>query len=191
MSRRAIGVVLAPFLLAACNGSPEPAIPGLDPSQEVEVVEVEPDPGDDSFVWVQAVQVEDLPTVNVGHPTADFLEDAAREPPDPELYLCVSSGGSPECDGENPGGGTLIGMTFGRPDVMAWSWLFVPDDAAAVRFTDQDGATSWQRPFERTVIFPDTVEDPDGRCLCRLDAIGEDGDVISSVDVDSSTYIDD
>jgi hypothetical protein len=184
-------LVVALFLLAACSGSSEPAIPGLDPSEEVEVVEVEPEPSDDSFVWSQAVQIENLPAVSVGQPTVDFLEDAAREPPDPELYLCLHTGGSPTCDGENPGVGTLIGMTFGRPDVMAWSWLFVPDDAAAVRFIDQDGATSWQRPFERTVIFPDTVEDPDGRCPCRLDAIDEDGGVIISVDVDASSYIDD
>ena len=41
------------------------------------------------------------------------------------------------------------------------------------------------------MIFPDTVEsDMDGRCPCRLDAIAEDGDVIISVDVDSSSYID-
>jgi hypothetical protein len=42
------------------------------------------------------------------------------------------------------------------------------------------------------VIFPDTVEsDMDGDCPCRLDAIAEDGEVIISVDVDSSSYIDD
>jgi len=61
MSRRAVLVVLALFLLAACSGSSEPAIPGLDPGDEVELVEVEPDPSDDSFVWSHALQVEDLP----------------------------------------------------------------------------------------------------------------------------------
>jgi len=50
---------------------------------------------------------------------------------------------------------------------------------------------SWQDPLEATVIFPVIVQDPDGGCSCRFDAIGENGDVISSVDVDSSTYIDD
>ena len=76
---------------------------------------------------------------------------------------------------------------------MAWSWNFVPDGAAAVRFTDQTGQTSWQRPVERMVIFPDTVDDSGDSvvdCACRLDAIAEDGGVIISVDVDLSAYID-
>lgn len=86
----------------------------------------------------------------------------------------------------------ISGLTFGGPDVRAWSWQFVPDDADAIRFTDQDGRTSWQRPQERLVIFPDTVaDDPDGDCACRLDAIDIDGAVIVSVDVKSSSYTND
>jgi len=192
MSRRAVLVVLALFLLAACSGSSEPAIPGLDPGDEVELVEVEPDPSDDSFVWSHALQVEDLPPVNVGHPTAQFLEDAARVGADPEDHLCFGdASGTGGCSVEDPEAPSITGLNFGGPDVMAWSWDFVPDDAVAVRFIDQDRVTSWQRPIERTVIFPDTVEDPDGRCPCRLDAIGEDGGVIISVDVDASSYTDD
>lgn len=110
---------------------------------------------------------------------------------DPEDYLClgdVSGGGA--CSIEDPEAPSITGHGFGGPDVMSWSWVFVPGDAVAVRFVDQDGGISWQRPLEGMVIFPDTVEDPDGDCPCRLDAIGEDGGVIISVDVDSSAYID-
>ena len=172
--------------MVACSESSAPDIPGLDPSEEVELVEVEPAPSDDSFVWTHAVQVGELPQLNVGHPTAQFLEDAARVGDDPEDYLCFGdASGSSECSVEDPDDPSITGLTFGEPDVMAWSWAFVPDDAAAVRFIDQDGATSWQGPLEATVIFPDIVQDPDGRCSCRFDAIGENGEVISSVDVDS------
>jgi hypothetical protein len=61
-----------------------------------------------------------------------------------------------------------------------------------LRFIDQDGRTPWQRPFDRIVIFPDTVEGgiDDVDCACQLDAIGEDGEVILSVDVDSLSYVD-
>jgi hypothetical protein len=129
--------------------------------------------------------------INIGHPTAQFLEDAARVGEDPEDYLCFGdasgSGGCSVQDSEAP---SISGMTFCGPDVMAWSWVFVPDDAVAVRFTDQDGETSWQRPLEGTVIFPVTGDDSDVICDCQLDAIGEDGEVTISVDVDSSSYID-
>jgi hypothetical protein len=188
MTTRATGVVLALLLLAACNRSSEPAIPGLDPSEEVELVEVEPDPSDDSFVWSHALQVADLPQVNVGHPTSEFLEDAARVDDNPEDYLCNSGGG---CDIEDPEGPSIGGLNFGGPDILAWSWVFLPDDAIAVRFTDQDGRTTWQRPLDRIVIFPDTVEGgiDDVACACQLDAIDEGGAVIVSVSVETGSYI--
>ena len=192
MIRREVIVGLILVSMVACTESSAPEIPGLDPSEEVELVEKEPAPSDDSFVWTHAVQVGHLPQLNVGHPTAQFLADAARVGDDPEDYLCFGdASGSSGCSVENSEDPSITGLTFGGPDVMAWSWDFVPDDAVAVRFIDHDGVTSWQRPVEGTVIFPGTVEDPDGSCPCRLDAIGENGDVISSVDVTSSTYIED
>jgi hypothetical protein len=191
MFRRLPIVVLILLSLVACTGSSAPEIPGLDPNEEVELVVVEPAPSNDSYVWTHAVQVGDLPPMNVGQPTAEFLEDAARVGADPEDYLCSGdASGSGGCSVEDPEDPSISGLGFGGPDVMAWSWDFVPEGAVAVRFIDQDGETSWQRPVERTVIFPDSVEDPDGACHCRLDAIAEDGGVIISVDVDSSSYID-
>jgi len=192
MVRRQTFLILVLGSLVACTGSSAPQIPGLDPNDEVELVEVEPDPSNDSFVWSHALQVEGLPKSNVGHPTAEFLEDAARVGGDPEDYLCFGdASGSGGCSVEDPEQPSIGGLTFGGPDVLAWSWDFVPDGAVAVRFIDQDGEATWQRPLERTVIFPDTVEeDPAGNCPCRLDAIGEDGGVIISVDVPSSSYID-
>ncbi len=192
MIRRQAIVGLILLSMVACTETSAPDIPGLDPSEEVELIEVEPGPSDDSFVWSHALQVEDLPPVNVGHPTAEFLEDAARVGAEPEEHLCLGdASGAGVLPVEDPEDPSITGLTFGGPDVMAWSWGFVPDDAVAVRFIDHDEETSWQRPIERTVIFPDTVEsDMDGRCPCRLDAIAEDGEVIISVDVDSSSYID-
>ena len=191
MKRRQAIVGFVSLSMTACNATSTPEIPGLDPNDEVELVELEPAPSDDSYVWTHAVQVEDLPVVNVGHPTAQFLEDAARVGAEPEDYVCIgdASGGG-GCSVEDPESPSIGGIGFGGPDVMAWSWDFVPEDAAAVRFIDQNGQTSWQRPVERTVIFPDTVEDTEGNCSCRLDAIGEDGEVIISVDVESLSYID-
>jgi fermentation-respiration switch protein FrsA (DUF1100 family) len=192
MSDRLAFLVLVVLQLVACTGSSAPEIPGLNPNEEVELVEVEAAPSDDLYVWTHAVRVGDLPQLNVGHPTAQFLEDAARVGENPEDYLCFGdASGSGGCSIEDPEAPSITGLTFGGPDVMAWSWDFVPDDAVAVRLIDQDGVTSWQRPLEGMVIFPDTVEDPDGHCPCRLDAIGEDGGVIISVDVDSSSYIGD
>ncbi|MGH8949633.1 MAG: hypothetical protein ACRDXF_12295 [Acidimicrobiia bacterium] len=193
MTGRPAIVQVVVLLLVACAGSSASEIPGLGPAEEVELVEVEPAPSDDVYVWTHAVQVEDLPPVNVGRPTARFLEDAARVGDDPEDYLCFGdASGSGGCSVEDPGVPSISGMTFGGPEVRAWAWDFVPDDAVAVRFIDQDGETFWQRPVEGTVIFPDTVESGvDGDCDCRLDAIAEDGEVIISVDVDASIYIDD
>ena len=191
MSDRPSFLALVVVQLVACTSSSASEIPGLDPDEELRVVEVEPAPSDDFYVWTHGVQVEDLPQLNVGHPTAQFLEDAARVGEDPEDYLCFGdASGSGSCSIEDPDHPSITGLTFGGPDVIAWSWDFIPDDAVAVRFIDQDGVTSWQRPFEGTVIFPDTVEDPDGRCPCRLDAIGEDGEVLVSVDLKSFSYVD-
>jgi hypothetical protein len=165
---------------------------GLGPNEEVTLVEVEPAPSDDLYVWTHGVRVEGLPQLNFGHPTARFLEDAARDGEDPEDYLCFGdASGSGGCSIEDPEDPSITGLTFGGADVLAWSWDFVPDGAVAVRFIDQDGVTSWQRPLDGTVILPDTMDDPDADCLCRLDAIGDDGEVIISVDVESSSYIDD
>lgn len=38
------------LLLVACTGSSAPEIPGLNPNEEVELVEVEPTPSDDFYV---------------------------------------------------------------------------------------------------------------------------------------------
>ena len=192
MLRRRPFLLLVLVSLVACTGSSAPEIPGLDPNDEVELVEVDPDPSNDSYVWSHALQVEGLPQVNVGQPTAEFLEDAARVGDDPEDYLCFGdASGSGGCSVEDPEHPSISGLTFGGPDVLAWSWDFVPDDSVAVRFFDQDGEATWQRPLQGTVIFPDTVEnDPEAICACRFDAIGEDGGVIISVDLNSLSYVD-
>ena len=46
--------------LVACSGDSVPEIPGLDPNDDVELVEMEADPSE-SFVWSHALRVEDLP----------------------------------------------------------------------------------------------------------------------------------
>ena len=165
----------------------------MDPVDEVPLVEVGPDPDSDSFLWNHAYQVGDLPTVNVGHPTPEFLEAAHRVDEDPEDLLCLGdAGGSGGCEVEDATNPSISGIGFGGPDIRAWSWSFVPDDVAAVRFTDQNGQILWQRPLDRLVIFPDTPDDnPDGRCSCRLDAINADGAVVVSVDIATGSYLDD
>lgn len=189
---------LSAMLLSACaSGGPSEEsaadIPGLDPAEEIELVEIEPTPSDDSFIWLRAYEVEGLPPVNVGHVTPEFLEDAHRQGDDPEAYQCLGDGsGSSGCEVEDDERPAISGLTFGGPDTRAWSWQFVPDDAVAIRFIDQDGRTSWQRPLDRLVIFPDTVaDDPDGDCACQLDAIDSDGAIIVSVDVRSSSHTND
>jgi hypothetical protein len=188
MSHRQAILALVALQLMACTGSSAPEIPDLDPNEEIELVEVEPDPGDESFDWSYALQVEGLPAVNFGHPTAQFLQDAARVDDDPDDYLCNSGGG---CDIEDPEQPSIAGLNFGGPDVLAWSWVFLPDDAVAVRFTDPDGRTTWQRPLDRIVIFPDTFEGGvnDVVCACQLDAIDAEGDVILSVSIETGSYV--
>lgn len=84
------------------------------------------------------------------------------------------------------------GLTFGGPDVRAFAWAFVPEQAAAVQFTDRNGQTVWQRPANRLVVFPDTIDNnADGVCPCRFDAIDSEGSVIASVDLQTASYIDD
>src|SRR5687768_17302064 len=98
MRQRPTFLALVTLQLVACTGSSNPEIPGLDPNDEVVLLEVEPDASDDSFVWSYALQVEDLPQLNVGHPTAEFLEEAARVGEDPEDYLCFGdASGSEGC----------------------------------------------------------------------------------------------
>jgi len=194
MIRRQAIVGLAALSMVSCNAASAPEIPGLDPNDEVELVEVDPAPSDDLYVWTHAVQVGDLPVMNVGHPTAQFLEDAARVEEDSEDYVCIGDASeSVGCSVEDPEAPSISGMTFGGPDVMAWSWVFLPVDAVAVSFIDQEDRTTWQRPFDRIVIFPDPVEggSDDVVCACQLDAMSEDGELIISVDVDSVSYIDD
>ena len=187
--------VLAASLLSACvdgrtSEAPAVDIPGLDPNEEIELVEVEPAPSNDSFIWLRAYEVAGLPASNVGHPTPQFLEDAHRQDADPEAHQCLGdASGSAGCEVEDDERPAIGGVTFGGPEVRAWSWQFVPDNAVAIRFIDQDGRTSWQRPQDRLVIFPDTVaDDPNDDCTCRLDAIDIDGGVIVSVDVRALSY---
>jgi hypothetical protein len=187
MARSVGPIALILVLVAAACGDAQSEIPGLDPADEISIVEVEPDPDDDSFDWSTAYQVGDLPKLNVGHPSAQFLEDAARVDADPEDYVCLgdaSGGGS--CDVDDPSSPSISGITFGGPWVMAWSWGFVPEDAVAVRFVGPKSEAMWQRPIDRTVIFPNP--DPEGSsqtCVCRLDAIDADGSVILSVDLET------
>jgi hypothetical protein len=184
-----LAVVLAPLAIACAEEQLD--VPGLDPADEIELIEVEPDPSSDSYIWTTAYQVEELPKLNVGHPTAEFLEDAARVDEDPEMYICVGdASGSGGCSVEDPATPSLSGITFGGPDVLAWSWDFVPEDTVAVRFIDQDGAVSWQRPLDRTVIFPNTVPaDPEATCACHFEALDADGGVVAAVDLATSSYV--
>lgn len=178
-------------LATACSGTAgeEPAIPGLDPGDELPLVESEPSPGNDGLVWVRSYEVGDLPQVDVGHASAQLLEDAHREDGDPEDFFCHGSGGSVGCDVEDPEHPAVTGLTFGSPEVEAWSWAFVPVGTAAVRFTDEGGRVTWQRPRDRLVIFPGDPGDADGVCACRFDALDEEGAVIASVDLSTSSYI--
>ena len=201
------GIVRHPglFLLAAlallvggCGGDSESevAIPGFAAEDEVLLVQTDPDPSTDSFTWSDAYVVEDLPKTNVGQPNAEFMEDAARDPDEASQLVCMGdasgSGGCGVIGDPEPDTG---GVTFGGPDTRAWAWYNVPEEVAAVQFTDQDGVGTWQRPADslaRFVMFPDTVSDrPDDICLCRFDAVDSEGVVIASVDLRTGTYIDD
>lgn len=185
--RWAAWLPVAGLVLAGCGGADTAVVPGLDPADEIALVEVDPEPADESFDWTMGLQVGDLPAVSVGHPTEVFMADAHREDGDPEDLICVGSSGSIGCAPDDTAAPALHGITFGGPDVEAWAWSFVPADATVVRFTDQDGATSWQRPVDGTVVFPDTSS---GNCECRLDALDEAGEVVASVDVATSSFVD-
>lgn len=103
------------------------------------------------------------------------------------MHRSAGSGGCNPEDAQQP---AVSGLTFGGPAVQAWAWPFVPQEAVAVRFTDQEGRTSWQRPIERVVVFPDpTNRDSGGECRCRLDAIDSNGEVIASVDLHEMAYL--
>jgi hypothetical protein len=183
------------LLVAGCGDEPEVAIPGLAAADEVAVVEVDPDPSDASCIFSHAYVFGDLPKINVGQPSPDLMEDAHRDPEEASRLVCFGngsgSGGGSEIDSPEP---QISGVPFGGPDIGAWSWDNVPEEAAAVQFTDQDGTQTWQRPADslvRFVMFPDTIpDDPDGLCPCRFDAIDSDGDVIASVDLRTGEYLD-
>ena len=168
---------------AADEGTPTPAIPGLAEADEIPLVATEPDPSSYSFTWSDAYLVGNLPKVNVVQPTEEFMDAAHRDPDEASQLVCMGdasgSGGCGELNGPQP---SNSGITFGGPDVRAWAWDNVPEQAVAVRFIDQDGASTWQRPADslvRFAVFPDTInDDPDADCPCRFDAIGSDGVVI-------------
>jgi hypothetical protein len=190
-----LALILA-LLVAGCGDEAEVAIPGLAAADEVPLVQTEPDPSTDSFTWSDAYVVGDLPKTNVGQPSAQFMEDAARDPDEASQLVCMGdasgSGGCGELGSTEP---DIGGTSFGGLDTLAWSWNNVPEEAAAVQFTDQDGTQTWQRPADslvRFVMFPDTIPNdrPDGLCPCRFDAIDSDGEVIASVDIRTGDYID-
>jgi hypothetical protein len=165
-------------------------IPGLAEADEQPLIRSQPDPSDDSFTWSHVYRVGGLPPTNVGRPTPAFLADALRDPGETEELLCLGSDGSVGCGALDSPGPEVIGLTLGGADVLAWAWRGVPDQAAAVRFTDQNGTATWQRVIDRLVIFPDTIAfDPDGHCPCRFEAIDADGVVIATVDMETGTYI--
>lgn len=168
------------------------AIPGLAEATEVPLIKTQPDPSDASFAWSHAYKVGDLPPINVGQPTTELMGDADRDAGEADDLVCLGAGGSAGCGDPNNPRPDVSGLTYGGPDVLAWAWLGVPDQAVAVRFTDQDGAVIWQRVVDRLVIFPDTVDDdPDGECPCRFDTIDVDGVIVASVDIQTGTYIND
>lgn len=194
--RRQWPVLALMLVAAACgdasSGPQEPPPPGLEAAAEVPLVEVSPDPNTESFEWISAYQVGDLPKVNVGRPTDEFFADARRESTDVvDDWLCLGDGGGVGCGPEDPHRPAVSGLTFGGPDVRAWAWSFVPEEAVAVRLTDQDGTVGWQRPARRVVVFPYSIDDDsDLSCPCRLDAIDSNGEVVASVDLEQLTYID-
>lgn len=179
----------AALLVSACGGSAPESIPGLDAADELALIEASSDAPDDYFAWTHGLEVGDLPLVNVGHPTEAFLADAHRMNTDPTTLLCLGSRSSSGCviDDDRP---AIQGLNFGQPDAGAWEWAFVPATTAAVRFTDRDGGTVWQRPIERLVIFPDTDGTSGQSCDCQTDAVDAAGTVIASVDVDAGIYVD-
>ena len=201
---RRLGLLLPAVLAlvaAGCGGDladdrdSDGAIPGLAEANEVPLVRTEPDPGDAAFIWSHTYVVGDLPPVNVGQPTPEFMADANREADEADELVCIGGGGGAGCGALDSPEPEIMGLTNGGPDVLAWAWIGVPNQAVAVQFIDQDGTATWQRNVDRPVrlvIFPDTiVDDPDGDCPCRFDAIDSDGVVIASVDLQTGTYVTD
>ena len=184
------------LVLAACDGDPGDdldavaTIPGLAEADEQPLIEFQPAPSDDSYVWSHAYQVGQLPPIDVGQPTPGTMAAGARDPESADGFVCLGSDGSVGCGVLDGPGPEVMGLTLGGADVEAWAWIGVPDEAAAVRFTDQNETATWQRVIDRLVIFPDTIAfDPDGHCPCRFDAIAADGVVIATVDIETGTYI--
>ncbi|GEM_PF-2331931 len=197
---RRFGFLLAVVLsvvVAGCGGDNGDAldsvggIPGLSEADELPLIETEPDPSDDSFVWSHAYKVGDLPPVNIGQPTPEFMADAHREADEAADLVCLGGGGSVGCGDLNSSRPEIMGLTYGGPDVLAWAWIGVPDQAVAVRYADLNVTVPWQRPADRLVVFPNTIDDDlDEDCPCRFDAIDADGAVIISVDIQTGLYID-
>jgi hypothetical protein len=194
------GAVLAVVLsvvISACGGDTGsdldavPAIPGLASANEVQLVELQPDPSDDSYTWSHAYRVGELPPINVGQPTPESMAAAARDPASADAWVCLGSGGSVGCGELDGPGPEVIELTYGGADIRAWAWVDVPDGAVAVQFTDQNGNATWQRSATRLVIFPHTIDgEPDGGCpSCRFEAIDSDGVVIATVDIETGTLI--
>jgi len=119
--------------------------------------------------------------------------DAARDPDGADEMVCLGSNVSAACGELDSPGPEVMGLTYGGADIRAWAWIDVPDEAVAVRFTDQNGIATWQRAANRLVIFPDTIDDdPNGECpSCRFEAIDGDGAVIATVDIETGTRIND
>jgi hypothetical protein len=187
------------LVLAACDGDSGDdldavaTIPGLAEVDEVPLIEIQPDPSDDSYTWTHAYRAGELPPINVGQPTPEFMAAGARDPESADGFVCLGSDGSVGCGTLDSPAPQVMGLTYGGADNRAWAWIDVPDEAVAVRFTDQNGISTWQRAAHRLVIFPDTIDDdPDGECpSCRFEAIDVDGAVIAMVDIETGTFIND
>lgn len=172
------------MVAVGCGADDTGPVPGLAEADEVPLVDTTADPNP-AFVWSGAYKAGDLPPLEVGRPSAQFMEDAHRDPAEADELVCFGASGGYGCEpalDARDGQPLVSGANFGGPNVLAWVWLDVPEETAAVQLTDQSGATVWQRPIDRVVILPANVA-PDGECACRLDALDRDGETIASVDL--------
>ncbi len=176
----AVGVITVVFGLARSSDTFNPIglIPGLTAENEIELIEIDPSPSDESFSWDWAYSIEGIDRVDVGRPGPDFWAAAGREP-----------GEEMRCSGANGGYGCSLvrdplpdvgGQNAGGLGVLAWSWANVPTQAAVVVFTEPDGRVTWQRPSNRFVMFLDAVGND---CGCRMDAYDAGGVLIGSAHV--------
>lgn len=173
------------MVTVGCGADDTSPVPGLAETGEVPLVETTADPNP-GFVWSGAYKAGDLPPLKVGRPSAQSMEDAHRDPAEADGLVCFGAGGGYGCelalDARKTGQPLVSGANFGGPNVLAWVWLDVPEDTAAVRLIDRSGASVWQRPIDGVVILPATFGS-DGECACRLDALDRDGETIASVDL--------